>query len=173
MNCQRERRSWLLLGSENVFVGIQDQVIFHLAADLRIAAGRGNGDLLRPRSADAQIEAHRQRGSVKGRTEVSGSCRQTDAEFGHRKNRLLALGSWLLTADLRQNPRSHEISVAFPCASVSSVARFCGFLNRRTSINRSLHPHVARAPEASADTASGPCSPPRMKCHGINLHDET
>ena len=63
-------------GRQHFAISVEDKVVLELATDFTTAAGGGNGKLLSWTGINPDVEIHRQRGGVKGRTEIGGRRRQ-------------------------------------------------------------------------------------------------
>ena len=79
-NMNAERNHLAVLGLENLAVGGEDQVIVQPAADVGVAALRGDEEIRRALGVQAQIEIHGQGGAIESRAQVSGGRRQSQAD---------------------------------------------------------------------------------------------
>ncbi len=74
---------------EHLAVGVQDEVVFELAADFGVAAGGGDGEFVGGAGVELDVEIHGEGGSVEGWAEIGGSGGEREAERS-----VSSLGSW-------------------------------------------------------------------------------
>src|ERR1700678_559651 len=72
LNVNAQRRDLAVLRFEHFAISCDDEVIFHAAADLRVAAFRGNKEVRRPFGAQTEVEVEGKSGGVKGRPQIRG-----------------------------------------------------------------------------------------------------
>ena len=81
-----ERVNFAAGGLEDFAVGVQDEVVFdstcEFAADFAIASGGGDGEFFGGAGVELDVEIHRERGGVEGRTEIGGRRGKSQAKAG-------------------------------------------------------------------------------------------
>ena len=77
---ERQRGDWAGGNFEDFAVGVEDEMIFDLAADFPVATGSGDGEFLRGAGFELDVKIHGERGGVEGRAEIGGRGGKGEAE---------------------------------------------------------------------------------------------
>src|SRR5579863_6594948 len=89
-DAESKRDDFFLFSFENLAVGVENEVVFEFAADLVVAPGGGDGELVGGTGIDVDVKIHGDRGRVERRSQVGRGGRQNQVK------RSLASGTFFL-----------------------------------------------------------------------------
>ena len=82
LDAKRKRRDFFIFGPQDFTIGIEDEMVRELFANVAVPSRGGNREFIRGAGVELDMKIHRQSGSIEGRTEIRGRSREGETQSG-------------------------------------------------------------------------------------------